>query len=199
MLDWTERIGTYNNKYWIGPNCRITQELIDNTIKYVVRDTLNIEISRHDTIEEAKKSREPSEKPYEVGHFEERKWGSFTVLEKGDGYLIKKLFIKKGCSISNQFHNHRSEQWIVLKGLGDFRTQLPKFQKKYFVSSWDLYASNLFDIKPSGDIVTRYGAGAYIEINPKQPHKWTSVEDTEILEVWRGQDLRESDIVRLDV
>ncbi len=201
MLEWKVKKNSGNNDFWQSQNHEIYQTILNNCIVYVPYDkSTNQPVGTYNTLQEAKQSCEPIEKPYEVGYFEERKWGNFTVLEKGDGYLIKKLFIKKGCSISYQYHEHRSEEWIVLKGLGDFKTQLHKFEKRYLVAPtmlgywWD----GNFKYKTSGDIVTRYGAGTYIQINPKQYHKWTSVEDTEILEVWRGQDLRESDIVRLD-
>lgn len=198
MLEWKVDKKSGNDR-WINNLTEIVQIVHDNRIKYKVRCG-GFDKQIFNTLHEAKQSCEPIEKPYEVGYFEERKWGNFAVLEKGDGYLVKKLFIKKGCSISYQYHEHRSEDWIVLKGLGDFKTQLHKFEKRYLVAPtmleylWD----GNFKYKTSGDIVTRYGAGTYIQINPKQYHKWTSVEDTEILEVWRGQDLRESDIVRLD-
>jgi len=211
MLNWKVDKLANGNDYWFvktsekpGNDLIIYQELLDNHIVYTLYRSGHPS-EKFETLREAKQACEPVEKPYEVGYSEERKWGNFTVLEKGDGYLIKKLFIKKGCSISYQYHEHRSEEWIILKGLGDFKTQLPKLQKRYLVQPSELYylskimsPGDLFDIKQSGDVVTRYGAGTYLQINKKQHHKWTSVEDTEVLEVWRGSDLRESDIVRLD-
>lgn len=46
-----------------------------------------------------------------------RPWGSFTVLETGCRFKIKKLKITQGASISLQLHHHRSEHWIVVGGL----------------------------------------------------------------------------------
>lgn len=46
----------------------------------------------------------------------ERPWGSFTVLEEGHGYKIKRIEVKPGHRLSLQMHHHRSEHWIVVSG-----------------------------------------------------------------------------------
>ncbi len=45
-----------------------------------------------------------------------RPWGYFVELGKGEGYKIKKIFVKPGKRLSYQMHYHRSEHWIVVKG-----------------------------------------------------------------------------------
>lgn len=45
-----------------------------------------------------------------------RPWGSFTILEIGQRYKIKKITVKSGATLSLQMHHHRSEHWIVVKG-----------------------------------------------------------------------------------
>lgn len=45
-----------------------------------------------------------------------RPWGSFTVLEEGNGFKIKRLVVKPGQSLSLQMHHHRSEHWVVVAG-----------------------------------------------------------------------------------
>lgn len=45
-----------------------------------------------------------------------RPWGSFTVLEEGRGYKIKRIEVKPGHRLSLQMHHHRSEHWIVVCG-----------------------------------------------------------------------------------
>lgn len=47
---------------------------------------------------------------------EHRPWGSFTELERGERYRIKRITVKPGESLSLQMHYHRSEHWIVVKG-----------------------------------------------------------------------------------
>jgi mannose-1-phosphate guanylyltransferase/mannose-6-phosphate isomerase len=46
-----------------------------------------------------------------------RPWGSYTVLEEGERYKIKRITVKPGCKLSVQLHHHRSEHWIVVKGI----------------------------------------------------------------------------------
>lgn len=46
-----------------------------------------------------------------------RPWGgSYTVLEEGDRYKIKRLTVKPGKKLSLQMHYHRSEHWVVVRG-----------------------------------------------------------------------------------
>lgn len=45
-----------------------------------------------------------------------RPWGSFTVLEEGAHFKIKRIEVKPHSSLSLQMHHHRSEHWVVLKG-----------------------------------------------------------------------------------
>jgi mannose-1-phosphate guanylyltransferase/mannose-6-phosphate isomerase len=46
-----------------------------------------------------------------------RPWGSYTVLEEGNRYKIKRIVVKPGASLSLQMHHHRSEHWIVVSGM----------------------------------------------------------------------------------
>ena len=45
-----------------------------------------------------------------------RPWGSYTVLEEGPRYKIKRIVVKPGHKLSHQLHYHRSEHWIIVKG-----------------------------------------------------------------------------------
>lgn len=45
-----------------------------------------------------------------------RPWGTYTVLEEGPGYKIKRIVVKPGASLSMQMHKHRSEHWVVISG-----------------------------------------------------------------------------------
>ncbi len=52
---------------------------------------------------------------------EYRPWGSFTLLEEGKRYKIKKIIVKPGERLSYQLHYHRSEHWIVVEGTAKVR------------------------------------------------------------------------------
>jgi mannose-1-phosphate guanylyltransferase / mannose-6-phosphate isomerase len=50
-----------------------------------------------------------------------RPWGTYTVLEEGPGFKIKRIEVKPGASLSLQMHQHRSEHWIVVSGTATVR------------------------------------------------------------------------------
>lgn len=45
-----------------------------------------------------------------------RPWGTYTVLEEGPGFKIKRIEVKPGARLSLQSHKQRSEHWIVVRG-----------------------------------------------------------------------------------
>jgi mannose-6-phosphate isomerase len=56
------------------------------------------------------------ESELEIPATEIRPWGSFTTLEDGLGYKIKRIEVNPGHRLSLQMHHHRSEHWIVVSG-----------------------------------------------------------------------------------
>lgn len=46
-----------------------------------------------------------------------RPWGTYTVLEEGARFKIKRIVVRPGESLSLQMHHHRSEHWIVVSGM----------------------------------------------------------------------------------
>ncbi len=46
-----------------------------------------------------------------------RPWGTYTILEEGERFKIKRIEVKPGASLSLQMHHHRSEHWIVVQGM----------------------------------------------------------------------------------
>ena len=45
-----------------------------------------------------------------------RPWGSYDILDVGEGFQVKRLTISPGAAVSFQYHNHRAEHWIVVRG-----------------------------------------------------------------------------------
>ncbi len=45
-----------------------------------------------------------------------RPWGSYTILEEGARYKIKRIVVNPGAKLSMQMHYHRSEHWVVIAG-----------------------------------------------------------------------------------
>lgn len=46
-----------------------------------------------------------------------RPWGTYTTLENGERFKIKRIVVKPKASLSLQMHHHRSEHWIVVSGM----------------------------------------------------------------------------------
>jgi len=112
----------------------LTQETKNCTIKSESRmvGTVGVEgliiIDTHDALLVADKSRAQDVKKIytqlrEQGHdthklhrTAHRPWGTYTVLEEGLNFKIKRIEVKPGASLSLQMHHHRSEHWIVVSG-----------------------------------------------------------------------------------
>jgi mannose-6-phosphate isomerase-like protein (cupin superfamily) len=100
-----------------------------------------------------------------------RPWGWYENLGEGDHYLVKRLWIEAGLRVSLQRHRHRCEHWVVVSGGGELEVEGQRFRAAP--------GSTLF--VPIG-AVHRASAGSH---------------PLEIIEVQRGDDLREDDIERL--
>lgn len=46
-----------------------------------------------------------------------RPWGSYTVLDEGEGYKVKRIDVLPGAALSLQLHHHRDEHWVVVSGV----------------------------------------------------------------------------------
>lgn len=102
-----------------------------------------------------------------------RPWGTYTVLEDGEHFKIKRIVVKPGAALSLQMHHHRSEHWVVVSGTAR-------------VVNADL------------DVLIRTNESTYIPAGT--PHRLTNpgVIDLVMIEVQSGQYLGEDDIVRFE-
>jgi mannose-1-phosphate guanylyltransferase/mannose-6-phosphate isomerase len=46
----------------------------------------------------------------------QRPWGSYTVLEEGPGFKVKRVTVNPSGRLSLQLHHQRSEHWVVIAG-----------------------------------------------------------------------------------
>ncbi len=46
----------------------------------------------------------------------QRPWGTYETMDEEERFLVKRIMVKPGASLSLQMHHHRSEHWIVVKG-----------------------------------------------------------------------------------
>lgn len=51
-----------------------------------------------------------------IGDKETRPWGTWVVLDEGEGYKVKRIVVEPGQRLSYQTHEHRAEIWNVVSG-----------------------------------------------------------------------------------
>ncbi len=104
--------------------------------------------------------------------YDERPWGSFTVLDEGDGYKVKRIEVKPHKRLSYQRHAQRAEHWFVVAGVA--------------LATLD-----------GSDI--RIETGEALDIPVGAAHRIENPGDEllVLVEVQRGEYLGEDDIVRL--
>ena len=59
-----------------------------------------------------------------------RPWGKYTNLFEGKGFLVKEIHVKSKGLLSLQKHHHRSEHWLVTKGIAKITLNKKTFIKK---------------------------------------------------------------------
>ena len=104
--------------------------------------------------------------------FDRRPWGTFTVLDEGDGFKVKRIEVLPGKRLSYQQHAQRAEHWVVVQG-----------NAKVTLDGQDVI------VKPGEAIDIAVGTAHRVE-NPGD-------ELLVFIEVQRGNYLGEDDIVRL--
>jgi mannose-6-phosphate isomerase len=47
---------------------------------------------------------------------DQRPWGAWYALDRGDGYQVKRIVVNPGQRLSYQTHRRRAEHWVVVDG-----------------------------------------------------------------------------------
>ncbi|MFZ2388825.1 MAG: mannose-1-phosphate guanylyltransferase/mannose-6-phosphate isomerase [Polaromonas sp.] len=100
-----------------------------------------------------------------------RPWGTYTVLEEGRNFKIKRIEVKPGASLSLQMHYHRSEHWVVVSGTAKV-------------------------VNGDHEIILKPNESTYIPAGHKHRLQNPGVVDVVMIEVQSGEYLGEDDIVR---
>ena len=106
--------------------------------------------------------------------FDQRPWGTFTVLDEGENYKVKRLEVLPGKRLSYQKHSRRSEHWFVVRGTAKVTLNGAEYIIK---------------------------AGDAIDIAAETAHRVENPDLTEVLviiETQTGSYFGEDDIVRLE-
>lgn len=108
-------------------------------------------------------------------HIEDyRPWGRYKVLEEEkNSFKIKRITVLQGKKLSYQLHHHRSEHWVVVKGMAKVTID-----------------DKISFVRPGESIFMKEGQRHRLENPGKVP--------LEIIEVQMGSYLEEDDIIRID-
>ncbi len=104
---------------------------------------------------------------------DQRPWGAWYALDRGDGYQVKRIEVSPGQRLSYQTHRQRAETWVVVAGTATCTVDGETVEVK---------------------------SGGCVEIAVGTPHRIANLHEEElvIIEVQRGDYLGEDDICRLD-
>ncbi len=102
-----------------------------------------------------------------------RPWGSYTILEVGDRYKIKRIVVKPGARLSHQLHHHRSEHWVVVSGTAKVTV-----------------GDKIYNVHPN--------ESTYVPMTTKHRLENPGKVDLHLIEVQIGDYIEEDDIVRFD-
>jgi len=102
-----------------------------------------------------------------------RPWGSYTLVEQGPGYKLKRLVVDPGAALSLQLHHRRSEHWVVLAGTATV-------------------------VRGEERLTIRPNESTFIPIGVRHRLANEGTESLVIVEVQTGEYVEEDDIVRFD-
>lgn len=126
------------------------------------------------------KEKSPKIKQYVEDHqpmYEERRWGSSTILdytetEEGLEVYTRKIIINSECNLSYQRHHKSKKTWTIISGLGEFLL--------------------------NGSL-TKVTSGDVLHINEGEPHSIKAITQIQMIEVQSGLGPIDKEIDRLAV
>lgn len=132
-------------------------------------------VTRPDCVQDVKKVvaelKRNEHQAYRIHRTVSRPWGTYTVLEEGMGFKIKRIEVKPGAALSMQMHFHRSEHWVVVRGMA----KVTNGEREIYVKT---------------------NESTYIPAGHKHRLENPGVLDLVMIEVQSGEYLGEDDIVR---
>ena len=102
-----------------------------------------------------------------------RPWGWFDTVDRGDRYQVKRIAVRPGARLSLQYHEHRAEHWIVVRGTA--------------------HVSN-----GGRDYVVNENQSTFIPAGSRHSLENRGDSLLELIEIQSGSYLGEDDIVRLE-
>ena len=144
----------------------------------IVVDTADAILVAHadraqDVRQVVKRLKDSDHDAYRLHRTVSRPWGTYTVLEEGPRFKIKRIVVKPGAALSLQMHHHRSEHWIVVQGMAQVTN------------------GNTVSLVNSNE-------STYIPAGHRHRLENPGVIDLVMIEVQSGEYLGEDDIVRFE-
>lgn len=102
-----------------------------------------------------------------------RPWGTYTLLEEGPFYKMKRITVLPGKKLSYQLHHHRSEHWIVVRGTARVTVE-------------------------GTEAFVRSGESTFVKSGKRHRLENPGKITLEVIEVQLGEYLEEDDIVRFE-
>ncbi|MDB5810239.1 MAG: mannose-phosphate guanylyltransferase/mannose-6-phosphate isomerase [Betaproteobacteria bacterium] len=102
-----------------------------------------------------------------------RPWGTYTLLEQGPGFKLKRIVVNPGAALSLQMHRRRSEHWVVIAGTATV-------------------------VNGDREFVVELNQSTYIPAGNRHRLSNRGQEPLAIIEVQTGDYVEEDDIVRFD-
>ena len=121
-------------------------------------------------VEQLKQSGNPAHK---IHRTVVRPWGSYTTLEQGPGFKLKRIVVNPGAALSLQMHYRRSEHWVVVAGVANV-------------------------VNGERELVVHANESTFIPAGHKHRLSNHGSEPLVIIEVQTGDYVEEDDIVRFD-
>lgn len=122
----------------------------------------------------AKQLKDKKHDAYRLHRTVSRPWGTYTVLEEGPRFKIKRIVVKPGGKLSLQMHHHRNEHWVVVEGMAKVTNN------------------------GTGTRLVAKNESTFIAAGHKHRLENPGVIDLVIIEVQSGEYLGEDDIVRFE-
>ena len=126
-----------------------------------------------DVKEVVRRLKEANHQAYRLPRTVSRPWGTYTVLEEGPRFKIKRIIVRPGRSLSLQIHHHRSEHWVVVSGMA----RVTNGDREIFVNT---------------------NESTYIPAGHQHRLENPGLLDLVMIEVQSGEYLGEDDIVRFE-
>lgn len=110
---------------------------------------------------------------YKRGDHDTRPWGTWEVIDSGNGFCVKRITVKPEGILSLQLHHFRAEHWIIVSGVATVTL---------------------------GDdtIIKKAGEAVYIPVETKHRIQNNASEPLTFIEIQAGENLDENDIVRYE-